>query len=205
MDMIRGHESTKPAATGLASGAAVLHALLIACGILSVSAWLLLRRWYSLGTYYATPGFALDKIPGHFDAPLLRQTAVLFVVLTVVYGVGFWIIRTAPSISRAMKLVVAGQVLLSGLANILIYPVAAIDLFNYLAQFKLVFYYHRNPYVETFLPTFDADPLARLAWPLHTPPPYGPAWLLFGGLPAWLAGLGDLLPPLIAYKTWSFV
>ncbi len=179
--------------------------LAISCSLLALASWLILARWYSLVEHYSTPGFAFDKIPGHFASPTIRYTLVLFLVLTLVYAGIYLLIRKVSRISGGLKFAAILMIVGSGLANILIYPVAAIDLFYYLAQFKLVYHYHQNPYLVTFVPSFAADPLARFGWPLQVPSPYGPAWLLILGGPTAFAGLGNLIRLLLVYKALSFI
>ena len=178
--------------------------MVIAGSCCSVGCWLLLLRWYSLRAHAGTPAFAFDKIPGHFDSPTLRSTTLILVVLILVYALMYGIIRKTSRLSPWTKSAVMVMILGSGIANILMYPVAAIDVFYYLAELKLTYFYHQNPYVLTFSPAFDADYFARFGWPLHVPLAYGPAWVLLGGVPAAVAGFDDLPRLLLAYKAFSF-
>lgn len=174
-------------------------------GLLAITCWLLLLRWYSLLEHYATPGFAFDKIPGHLDSPTLRYTTLLFVALSTTYIAGYWVIHTASRISPHLKLAITAMSVGGGLVSIFIYPMGAIDLFYYIAQIKIAFGYHANPYLVTFVPSFADDPLAKLGWPLHIPPAYGPAWLLIEGLPATIVGFDRPVPLLLTYKAFNFV
>lgn len=177
----------------------------LSCSLLALASWRILAGWYSLFDHYATPGFAFDKIPGHFASWTIRYTLVLFLALTLVYAGIYLLIKEVARISGSLKLAAILMIVGSGLANIVIYPVAAIDVFYYLAQFKLVYHYHQNPYLVTFVPAFEADPLARLGWPLQVPPAYGPAWLLILGGPTNVAGSGNLIRLLLTYKALSFM
>ncbi|HSH83109.1 MAG TPA: hypothetical protein VLA19_31635, partial [Herpetosiphonaceae bacterium] len=177
----------------------------LSCSLLALASWRILAGWYSLFEHYATPGFAFDKVPDHFASKTIRYTLVLFLALTLVYAGSYVLIRKVSRISGSLKLAAILMIVGSGLANIVIYPVAAIDVFYYLTQFKLLYHYHQNPYLVTFVPAFEADPLARLGWPLHVPNPYGPAWLLILGGPTTFAGSGNLIRLLLVYKALSFM
>lgn len=183
--------------------AGLLSILCVSGSFLTVACWLGLLRWYALVEHVATPGFAFDKISGHMQSPVLQGTALIFLMLGLLYVAGYLLIQAMPHLSRLVKVALVGTVALSGAINVLLYPVAAIDLFYYLCQLKLAFYYHQNPYVVTFVPSFAADPFVPYAWPLEVPSIYGPAWLLLGGVPAVLAGFEDLLRLLLSYKLWS--
>jgi hypothetical protein len=181
-------------------------------GILSISfaaitvvLWLVLYSWYALFDHYTTPGFAFDRVPGHFDSDTLRYTALLFLALSLIHFANYWVISRASSISGMLKLATIITVLGSGAINILIYPAGAIDLFYYVAQLKLTFYYQQNPYLVTFVPMYVDDPFAKFGWPLTVSPPYGPAWLLISGSVTVFAGFDDLLRVLLTYKTFSLM
>src|SRR5689334_23887941 len=177
---------------------------MIAClSGLSLLGWAGLARWYGLADHYARPGFALDKIP--FYSPQMVFTTLVFVLLCALYAAIYWLLCRASTLSATIKLALAGLAGGAGVANILTYPIGAIDLFSYLGQLKLPFYYGQNPYLVTFLPGFAGDPLAKLAAFLEWPVIYGPAWVVLAGWPLALAGFGDLLRLLIVYKAVSFL
>lgn len=178
---------------------------LIGLGALSVIGWLILARWYSLFEHYATPGFAFDKIPGHFRSPILQGTALLFAALAVVYAAGYWLISRAAAISSLTKLMIGLTIVASGLVNIVIYPAGAIDLFVYLMELKLAYYYQQNPYLVTAFPRYMDDPFSKVASYHQSPLVYGPAWLLLSGWPAALAGFSDLLRAALAMKAFSLL
>lgn len=180
-------------------------ALIAALCLLSVLGWAALYRWYALFDHYATPGFALDRVPGHLGSAQLRLTALIFVVLVACYAGIYWLLKRTATLSPWVKLALAGLIGVAAAINIGLYPVGAIDLFSYLGQLKLVYVYHQNPYLATFLPMYAADPLVRFAPFLELPLVYGPAWVALAGWPLRLAGFGDLLQMLIAYKLWSLL
>ena len=185
---------------------ALLDDLLIMSGsLLAVGCWLALYRWYSIYDHYETPFFAFDKIPGHFASPILRYTLALFVVLILIYVSNYYLIKKTSTLSLRLKLAMILISIGSGLVNIFLYPVAAIDLFYYINELKIAYHYNQNPYLVTFVPSFASDPFARFGWPSHVPLAYGPAWLVLSWVPVAFAGFQSLLGILLAYKIFSFV
>lgn len=178
---------------------------ILGCSLLTIGCWLILTRWYLLSVHYVTPGFAFDKIPGHFSSPTLRYTAALFLLLSVLYLVNYRLIARLPRISESITLALFVLIGTAGVANIVMYPVAAVDIFYYLGQFKVAYHYHQNPYLVTFLPTFETDLLAQYGWPFRVPPAYGPAWLLSGALSTVPAGFDNLLKLLLAFKSFNLL
>jgi hypothetical protein len=85
------------------------------------------------------------------------------------------------------------------IAAIMIYPVGALDVFNYLAEIKLAFHYDQNPYLVT-LEAFKADSFARSAFLVDIPLFYGPAWLIVSAIPVVVVGFEDALTALLALK-----
>ncbi len=174
------------------------------CSLLTIGCWLMLYRWYSVRAHVAMPGFSFDKLPGHLGSWILRYTALLLVALILLYVANYCVLKRAKMVSARMKLATIVTIAGSGLLSILIYPVTAIDVFYYLAELKLAFFYHQNPYLVTFVPAHAADPFARFGWPLHVPLAYGPAWLLLSWPATLLGGFRDLSRLLLAYKALSF-
>ena len=179
--------------------------VIIAAMLISAACWIVLARWYLLVEHISRRGFALDRLPGHFASPRLRHTLLLFAVLMSAYGLNLWLIKSLPVISRSIKAAVLGTALISGVANVLLYPVAAIDVFYYVLELKLAYHYQQNPYLVPFVPTFAADPAAPFGWPLHVPLAYGPAWLMLGRLPTLASRFDDLARLLLFYKGFSLV
>ena len=163
---------------------------------------MLLYRWYSLWEHATIPKFAFDKVPGHFDAPTLRYTTAVFVALSLAYLVGYWSIRRAARLTRVMMLALAAGVTSGLVLNVLLYPVGALDVFNYIIQLKLTYFYLQNPYVTAFA-RYPADPLSRFAFLGEVPLYYGPVWLALEGFPALLAGFSDVVRMLLALKVFN--
>lgn len=202
---IREWVYARPQQADRSRAARLTDVLVISGSLLALGCWLVLLRWYSLLKYAATPAFSFDRIPGHFASRTLRYTALLLLALSLIYVANYWLIRRAAAVSRGIKLATVVMIVGSGMANILIYPVTAIDVFYYLAELKLAYRYHQNPYLAPFVPAFAADPFARFGWPLYVPLAYGPAWLLLSSPAAFIGGFDNLLRLLIAYKVFSFL
>ena len=166
--------------------------------------WLILARWYSLLEHRAHTHFAFEKLPGSFESPVLRTTLLLFLALAVTYAVGYWLIKSSRADSRLIRVGTILLVIGPGIANVLIYPAGALDVFNYMIELKLAFHYDQNPYLVTFAGYRD-DPFALPAFLVDVPLFYGPAWLLASGLPAVVVGFGDVVRLLLALKVFNFV
>ena len=180
------------------------EAVFIILGVLASGSWVTLTRWYSLLENRNNTHFAFEKIPGHFDSPIIRYTALLFVEVSLIYLVGYLLIKSAPRITLPIQL---GMVLMVGgpaIANILIYPVGALDVFNYMIELKLTYFYDQNPYLVTFA-AYRSDPFALPAFLVNVPLFYGPAWLLLSGLPALFVGFDDFVQLLLALKVFNLV
>ena len=190
---------------GATEGPLLYDILTIICSLLTIGCWFSLYRWYSLAEHFAARAFAFDRVPGHLNSTTLRYTVLLFATLTLVYVVNYWLISRTPSISSRIKLAAIVTIVGSGVVNILMFPVAAIDVFYYLSELKLTYFYHQNPYLVTFVPSFAADPFARFAWPLNVPLAYGPAWLLISRPVTTVVGFDDLYKLVLAYKAFSFL
>lgn len=168
---------------------------------LSTAIWAVLVGWYSLAGNRDNVHFAFEKLPGHSDSPVLRATLALFLLLALAYAAAWWTLAREPSLSRAAKAGAVAFVAGPGLANVLLYPVGALDAFNYLVELKLTYHYGQNPYLVTFA-AHRADPFALPAFLVDVPLFYGPGWLLASGLPGLVAGYADPIGLLLALKVF---
>ncbi|MHB1294860.1 MAG: glycosyltransferase 87 family protein [Anaerolineae bacterium] len=164
--------------------------------------WLVLLRWYDAADYIDVAHFGLDKVPGGADSPLLRATTLVFVALVAVYAAGLALLTRAPGRNRAVWLGAAGVAVAAAIVNLGIYPVGALDVFNYILSAKLTYFYGQNPYLATFQ-QYASDPFAGYGFSLRASLGYGPAWVLFSAVPAWLGGHENLLQALLAVKVWN--
>lgn len=184
------------------SGGRSLGLVLAILAVVSTTCWFLLYRWYGLFEHRDHAHFSFEKIPGGFDSPIMRQTAVIFLILAASYVATVRILRSAGTIVPFMKLgillLIAGPVV----ANILLFPVGALDVFNYMIELKLAFHYDQNPYLVTF-EDYRADSFAMSAFLVNITLFYGPAWLLVSWIPTAIVGFYDVVETLLALKIFN--
>lgn len=183
-------------------GQRIDEVMLVALASASSWGWYQLYRWYGLPAHQDTTHFAFEKIPGGFDSSTIRYTAAIFVMLTVTYGLGFWIVRVARELTRRLKAGIALSIAGPVLANVMLYPVGALDVFNYMIELKLAFHFDQNPYLTTFAAYRD-DPFALPAFLVDVKLFYGPAWLLGSWLPAAIGGFDDVVTLLLTLKIFN--
>lgn len=103
-----------------------------------------------------------------------------------------------PGSNRSQVLLVILFSLLFSTTLILIYPIGAADVFDYIFHGRILVYYHQNPF-SSVIADYPNDPLYPYpAWKA-APSAYGPVWILLSFLPSALAG-DDLLLNLLYYK-----
>lgn len=179
-------------------------ALLWLVAIGSTVAWLFLYRWYGLFENEHNTHFAFEKIPGYFDSPVMRQTLALFLLIGVLYGYAIWLMHRLPTFSLADKLAMIAFVAGPAIVNICLYPVGALDVFNYMIELKLTYHYDENPYLVTF-EAFRADSFALPAFLVDIRLFYGPAWLMLSWIPVSITGFTDVLTTLLGLKLFNLV
>ena len=173
---------------------------LLVTSVLACLAWLPIQRWYALPDNRDRTHFAFEMVPGRFDSPILRGTLLLFVLIGLLHALGWWLLqRQGPMPSRTAKAAVLLAAAGPAVANLLLYPVGALDVFDYLVEMKLTWFYGQNPYLTTFA-DHRADPFALPAFLLNVPLFYGPAWLAASAVPALAAGFSDVTRLLVAVK-----
>jgi hypothetical protein len=171
---------------------------LILCFI-QTGIYLFLLHQYSLIRNIDNQYFALDKIPGAFFSPTIILTLLGFIFLTVIYYLHYRIIIDncfPPSVITIIFITSISCLLIS----VFIYPIGALDLFNYIAESKQFFFYHLNPYVIPFSLN-SVDPLNNYAIFLNIPLVYGPAWLFSTFIPNLFSK--NILNLVIAYKLFN--
>jgi hypothetical protein len=167
-----------------------------------------LREWVSQFLYLE---FFLKPYPllGLYDVPLLdlgkvthyshaagRDFAVAFLLLFALGYVAYLVSRGRSS-SLALLLVLLFA-FLCGLTLVLVYPITAADVFEYIAYARILIQHGANPHV--FRPAdFPEDPLMWYsAWP-HITSPYGPLWTYVSGIIGLLSG-SSLLTYLLLFE-----
>jgi alpha-1,6-mannosyltransferase len=123
-----------------------------------------------------------------------------FVVLFAIHYVAYRLVRARPEVAP-LDLIVAGQ-LIFGVLQVWIYPVAALDLYDYLMYGRIVLVYHGNPFFQP--PSAFPDALVAYSpWP-NERSVYGPVWQLLSLIPTAIAG-DSVLRGLVAFKLLGLV
>jgi len=196
-------KSTLPAvAVPSGSTNARLAAALSLLAIVSVGGWYVLYRWYGLFENRNNTHFGFDKISGWFDSPIIRQTALVFFVISVAYAASIWILRSLTRITPLVRIVLVVLIAGPAIANVALYPVGALDVFNYMIELKLAFHYDQNPYLVTF-EAYRADSFAKPAFLIDILLFYGPAWLVVSWIPVAVTGFDDVITTLIGLKVFN--
>jgi hypothetical protein len=170
--------------------------------LVAAAGWSLFAWWYSLPANETNTHFAFEKIPGGFSSPILRGTLLLFFVLTAIYAGGYLLISRQERLSPGSRIAIAAMIGLPAIANLFVYPVGALDVFNYMIELKLAYGYGENPYLVTFAGYRD-DPFALPAFLVDVPLFYGPVWLIAYGLPVALVGFETIIGLLGALKLFN--
>ena len=176
--------------------------ILAAIAMVTTGAWLSLHRWYGLLENRANNHFSFEKIPGGFDSPTLRQTLALFLLISAAYAAAILLLQFVPRLSWFGRIGLLAIVVIPAAINVMLYPVGALDVFNYMIELKLTFHYDKNPYIATFA-NYRPDSYAGPAFLTDVKLFYGPAWLIFTAIPALIAGFDDFIHTLIALKVFN--
>lgn len=181
--------------------------LFVAGCALGLACWLTLWRFYPLSSLETLGQFQLRNTPGHFGAPKVRLTALLMFAMWATYALGCFCVwrraRAKAPVTRAMALAAGVFVVGVAVGAARLYPFASIDIFYYMCQLKLHYFYGANPYVVPFAPRYAADPFAAYSGFTRVTCAYGPAWFWLSWPVAVLAGFGSLGATLLGYKIWS--
>jgi len=150
---------------------------------------------FPLLSLYDVPLLDLGKVT-HYSRAAGREFAVVFLLLFALSYVAYLLCRRRSS-SMAL-LVVLLFAFLCGLTLLLVYPITAADVFEYIAYARIMTHHSANPHV--FRPAdFYDDPLMWYsAWP-HITSPYGPLWTYVSGVIGRLSG-SSLLTYLLLFK-----
>lgn len=176
--------------------------LLARFAIISIGGWFVLHQWYGLLDNRHNTHFSFEKIPGGFDSPIIRQSALVFLILAAIFAAIILILRSMTSTTLLARLSVIAMAIGTAVANVLLYPVGALDVFNYMIELKLAFHYDENPYLVTFA-AYRTDSFALPAFLVDITLFYGPAWLLAMWIPTVVVGFTNVINTLIALKVFN--
>ncbi len=164
---------------------------LVVLGILTEAAYVaLLARPFALQRYYATPHLDLGKITGYepWEAAALAILAIFWL-----YGLAY---RTAGAQAQGKVVIAFG--LAFALTNVLVYPIGALDVFDYIFYGREMAFYGANPFVVA-PQAFPNDKLfPYVAWS-GLPFTYGPLWAIASRLLN-TVGRDNLLLNLLLFK-----
>ena len=133
----------------------------------------------------------LSRYTAEGQAVYLGVFAALFALQ---YG-AYLVARAAPA-AAPLGLILVGQALF-GILLVGIYPVAALDVYDYLMYGRIVLLYGGNPFTQP--PAAFPDPLVGFSpWP-NEPSVYGPVWAFISLIPTALSA-GSLLLGLALFK-----
>ncbi|MDP8924318.1 MAG: hypothetical protein M3O34_15775 [Chloroflexota bacterium] len=123
-----------------------------------------------------------------------------FLLLFALQYVAYRLLRARPA-SGPLELILIGQAGFGALA-IVIYPVAALDLYDYLMYGRIVLDYGGNPFLQP--PSAFPDPLVGFSpWP-NERSVYGPLWQVISLAPTALSN-GSVLAGLLLFKALALL
>lgn len=167
--------------------------------------WSILYSWYSFPKNFRQPYFGLVNawpVGAYFTFPIIFYTTVTFLLLTAVYSLNYLLVYKNEKISKTIKLLIGFTAILVIALNILIYPIGYKDIFYYLQELRIAYFYHQNPYVATFS-QFSPDPFSPFGILKKTTLAYGPVWLLLSYAPIFLAGIYNVFISTLSYKLFN--
>lgn len=130
------------------------------------------------------------------DTPGLLSFALPVAAAFAGYGAALALARGLRS-RRALALVLAFAAA-HALTLAFMFPALALDIFHYIADARTLWIYHQNPLTVPPEAHPSGSVYPYVAW-YQQPSPYGPLWSMLTILPR-PAGLGDVVPPVLAFK-----
>lgn len=127
--------------------------------------------------------------------------ALLFSILFALFGLAWREARQLHDRATLWLILAFGGIF--ALTTIFVYPITAIDVFNYIAESLVLVDHHANPLVVS-LTQYPHDPLVRLTvgWGIY-PASYGPLGILVDALPTLLADRNVLVTLLLMKSIFS--
>ena len=174
-----------------------LHWLcLIILGLLSQLLYLrYFLRPYPLLRLHAVPLLDLGKVTS-YSHDAARDFVLVFLLLFALSYVAYVLCRGRSSwLGLLLVLLFA---FLCGLALVLVYPITAADIFEYIAYARITVHHGVNPHVYRPVDFLDDPLMWYSAWPQITSP-YGPLWTYLSAAIGKLSG-SSLLTYLLLFK-----
>jgi len=135
----------------------------------------------------------------------LYVNIIIFTLLPVIYMLSYFLLTKYKVIPLFIKISLLFACIISAVLNILTHPIGAPDIFNYIINCKMAYFYHLNPYIHTFREYFKYDPLIGYTTLSHSTLPYGPLWLLLCYISFHISGFSSILSMLLCYKSFNFI
>ncbi|MHB0877748.1 MAG: glycosyltransferase 87 family protein [Anaerolineae bacterium] len=168
---------------------------------LTVIGWTVLAWRYPVTRLIDLPAFWFGAVKPHYR--LIPDTLALGLVW-LGYLWGYLWLRNARTRARAAMIGLGLSLAVASLANVLLYPVGARDVFHYLMTLDIYVKHHANPYLVVYA-SLPQDIFARYGFVFDAPLGYGPGWLFLSLLPAPLAGFESVLRTLLVYKGYNLL
>jgi hypothetical protein len=169
---------------------------LILCGGVSTAIYAVaFLRAYPLAQWWQYAMADFGTISGY---DVSAQIAFLgsFIALFALYYAAAWIVqRHHPAGALAVILLVQAA---AGLPLVGIYPIAALDVFDYIIYARLALYWNANPLVVT-PSAFPNEPTIGFSYWQNEPSVYGPLWQALSERVLTVAN-GQVLEGLVAFK-----
>jgi len=153
-------------------------------------------RPYFLLEYYAIPLLDLGKIS---DRSRLSAAAfaTAFLLLFALYYAGYRLCFVQDSPRWSWAVLTFATVF--SLTLMFVYPVGAVDIFDYIINGRILAHYRLSPFAHVAA-EFPQDPLTPYAAWQSIPSAYGPFWAFLAAGVNLLAGSADLLANVWAFK-----
>ncbi len=132
---------------------------------------------------------------GYFQRSL---SSTIYMSLLVAMFIGYWFL-----VKQYKKVSVLHLSLVVGILCVFSYPFLSRDIFNYMFDAKILTFYHQNPYLMRGL-DFPNDHWLRFMHWTHRTYPYGPTFLPFTLIPAFL-GMGKFIIHFFLYKAMTVI
>lgn len=159
---------------------------LIALGLLS---WLF---YLHLSTRYPMAALVAKKVLSDFGRmngyipSAMHEYLLSLAVPFLAYLLAYRILKRHPFTRRTMALIL-GFAALFAATLVIMYPIGATDMFDYVFYSRIFVHYGQNPLAVPPI-NFRSDPFFyNVIW-YKTPSPYGPLWILLTAPGSWLAG-----------------
>jgi len=137
---------------------------------------------------------------GYYNRPIASAAFVLIIAVTNLFFIlNLWYFIKG----KIGKKYLIYSSLLNVIILIFAYPYLSSDVFNYIFDAKIIFYYHLSPYTHRALDFPQDDWIRFMRW-THRYSPYGPLWLIYSLIP-YALGLGKFVLTLLTFKLFISV